>query len=81
MDGKDDNPSVSLSPVYAPFTCEAMEAKFCDDFMKSLVPDVTGLFHAVETFGQMHDPVLFAGSFKSRRLFHEDCLSFRQHTV
>ena len=81
MDGKDDNSSASLSPVYAPFTCKALEAKFCDDFMKGLVPDVTGLFHAVETFGKTHDPVFFARSFESGRLFHEDCLSFRQYTV
>ena len=49
--------------------------------MKSLVPDTTGLLHAVETFHKAHDPVFFARRFEAAWLFHEHCFIGGEDTV
>jgi hypothetical protein len=47
---EDGGASLSLLPVYIPFTSEPLEAKLSNHFMEHLVPDMAGLFQVVEAF-------------------------------
>ena len=73
---KDSDARVSLAVVYTPFTNESLEPKLGDCFMEGLVPYPASLFHTIETLHEVHNPILFARYFESRRLFHEDSFRF-----
>ena len=46
-----------------------------------MVPDMTGLFHAIDALHEFHDPCLFAGCFETGRLFHEHYLGFGENAM
>ena len=71
MDSEDNCPGGRLTLVDAPFAWHSLEAPLFDSFVKSLVPYAAGLFHAIQAFHEVHDPVFFARGFEATWLFHE----------
>ena len=67
----------SLMTVDTPFVRETFKADGYHGFVECLIPDSTGLFHAVEAFVESSDPVRSTRIFKARRLLHENSFCFR----
>ena len=67
--------------VDAPFICYAMETPGLDSFIKCMIPDATGLLHAVDAVHELPHPVLLARFFKARWLLHVSNLIFRQDAI
>lgn len=58
-----------------------METPAFDGLVERLVPNVACLFHAIEAFYELHNPVLFARCFKAMRLFHEHGFIGREYAM
>ena len=63
--------------VDAPLICYVTETPGLDSFIKHMVPDVTGLLHAVDAAHELPYPVLFSRLFKARQLLHVSNLIIR----
>ena len=67
--------------VDTPFICYVMETPGLDSFIKCMIPDATGLLHAVDAAHEFPHPVLLARFLKARQLLHVSNLIFRQDTI
>ena len=67
--------------VDAPFICYVTETPGLDSFIKCMIPDVTGLLHAIDAAHEFPHPVLLARFLKTRQLLHVSNLIFGQDTI
>ena len=81
VDGKDDGTLGGGAMVNAPFARSTLETPLADCKVKRMVPDATGLLHAINAFHEFHDPRLFAGCFETGRLLHEHHLGFGEDAM
>jgi hypothetical protein len=81
VDGKCNGTLRGGAMVHAPFARSTLETPLADGEVKRMVPDATGLFHAIDAFHEFHDPGLFAGCLEAGRLFHKHHFGLRKDTV
>ena len=73
----------SVRDVYVdiPFICYMTEIPGPDSFIKCMIPDVTGLLHAVDAAHESPHPVFLARLFKAGWLLHVSNLIFGQDAI
>ncbi len=56
--------------IHAPFAREVLKPPHSNSPIECDVPNSACLFHAIDTFKELHDPVFLARDFESGGLFH-----------
>ena len=81
MKSKDSHSSVGDVNVDAPFIHDMMETPRPNCFIKCMIPDVAGLFHAVDAVHELPNPVSFSRLFKPRWLLYVSDFIIGQDTI
>ena len=71
MNAENNGASGRTTYIHTPLAAEAHKVPSQDGTVKSLIPDMAGLFYAVDAVEEPPHPVMFAWSLETGGLFHE----------